>query len=537
MAPTAPHRARAHRLNSSRRTGARLLRSRRAVSDVVATILILAITVTLFASIFAFVGSFPKPPAQNVNEFQASLKYTSSTHSAISGVSIEHLAGPALPSSDKVYLETSTSSSDWQFTISGGIPVYWGLTTNATSSTWSFGQNFTTTLHTAIATPDNITIYITSTTQLLYSAVIPGLVLTSPPAITSAGTTPSTVTPSETFVIWASLTGTLTGATVKVNLAGLPGLSGNYSMTKGSGGLYSRTVSGGVSTSGTWYAVIYANNTLGQITSTSVPVVVSGTSSGSSGITVTVGMSPSPPTEPTISSSSTAYFWATITYSGTLTAKACVNFTVSNVLAGKEKPTTLTTTILGTGTSCPSITGPSSVTIYGQTTYGLSAATSGSVVTVTASAKVTEGAGSGTGSLAFTVGNVFGGMAYFTTSSTGLFADKTTTVSHRCVTNHNCPYLYYELWNNYTTALGGPSSLTFTGDIYAYSGANNYTAAISSTINQGSNVLVDPAGTTTTFPLPGGNTGSVYTIVVLVTVSSAGTTVGYIYAHFQVTLT
>jgi len=39
------------------------------VSDVVATILLLALTVTLFASIFAFVTSFPSPPAQNSNQF------------------------------------------------------------------------------------------------------------------------------------------------------------------------------------------------------------------------------------------------------------------------------------------------------------------------------------------------------------------------------------------------------------------------------------------------------------------------------------
>ena len=91
---------------SSRAGGIR--RRRRGVSDVIATILLLALTVTLFGAIFAFVTSFPSPPAQSNNQFQASLFYPSNgSASWIAGVRIVHLAGPATPGSALIYLHSA----------------------------------------------------------------------------------------------------------------------------------------------------------------------------------------------------------------------------------------------------------------------------------------------------------------------------------------------------------------------------------------------------------------------------------------------
>ena len=79
-----------------RRRRARTLRGRRAVSDVLGTILILALTVTLFSSIFFFVSTFPKPANQPASQFQGELFYsyaTKGTHSwtNVSSLTVTHL--------------------------------------------------------------------------------------------------------------------------------------------------------------------------------------------------------------------------------------------------------------------------------------------------------------------------------------------------------------------------------------------------------------------------------------------------------------
>src|SRR5690242_5637212 len=79
----------------------------RAVSDVIATILLLALTVTLFASIFFFVNTFPSPPPQENNQFTSSLTYSGASGNTISTVQITHLAGPPIPGADLVYITSS----------------------------------------------------------------------------------------------------------------------------------------------------------------------------------------------------------------------------------------------------------------------------------------------------------------------------------------------------------------------------------------------------------------------------------------------
>lgn len=551
MIAPAPHRARASLDRPRRRSAGRRRNSRRAVSDVVATILILALTVTLFASIFAFVGSFPQPPPQNVNQFQASLVLTSNK-TYISGITIEHLAGPSIPGSDHVFLESAHTPKNWQFKISGGIPVYWGLSGNTSGTTWSFGQVWSTTFPHIVMVPDNITLYISTPYQLLYSTVLPGITITTPPAILNSGVNPSPVTIGEKFTVWASLGGTLSGLTATVNLAGIPGLSGNQTLTLAASGLYTYATTAGPTTAGTWYAVIYVSNSLGQLASTSVPVVVPSTGGSSpSQLTVSVGMSPQPPSVPL--QTGTAYFWATITYTGSSTAKTCVNFTVVNHFAGHVKQASdyANSTLAGNGagaTTCDPITGPTTLTIYSSSTYSLTGLVSGSIVTVTAH-ETSTALGTASGSTVFDLSNVLGSEAYFTTTSTGggggsSPTGKVTTFSHSCVTSNNCPYLYYQLYDNFTTGLGGPgTAFTFAGAIYANSTTGGFTKSytISTTLTAGAsgvNVITDPAGTTTRFPLPGGSTGTIYNIVMYLKVTNTGgAVVGYLYTHFSITLT
>jgi len=522
-------------------------RSRRGVSDVVATILILALTVTLFASIFAFVGSFPAPPPQNVNQFQASLVYTTN-QSYISGLKIDHLAGPSVSGTNHVYLESSTHEPNWQFSVSGGIPIYWGLSPNSSSTSWNFGQYWSTTFTKLIKVPDNITIYVLTPNQLLYSVVLPGLVIDTPPAILSSGISPSTLSLDEGFEVYASLGGTLTGLSAKVNLGAIPGLTGNKTLTLQTSGLYTYSSTSGPTESGTWYALIYVTNIDGQVASTTVPVVVSSSSGGGGGsgstLSVSVGMTPAPSNSPAQTGSS--YFWATVSYTGSNTAKTCINFTAVNHFSGREKASSdyQNTSYAGNGagaTTCETITGPTTLTIYSATEFNLAGLVSGSAVTVTAS-ETSNSLGTASGTLFFDVSSVaIGGYGYFTTSSSGATSGNETSFSHSCATagagrTSNCPYLYYDLWDHWTA---GPSSLTFTGGIYVNSttGGYTYSKTFSTSITSGSASLVDPAGTTTRWPIPGGASGTIYNIILVAEVLSGTTVIGYLYDHVTITLT
>ncbi|MGP8077560.1 MAG: type IV pilin N-terminal domain-containing protein [Thermoplasmata archaeon] len=520
-------------------------RSRRGVSDVVATILILGLTVTLFASIFAFVGSFPSPTPQNVNEFQASIIRTAN-NSYISGLTIEHLAGPAVPGSDHVYLETAVNKPNWQFSISGGIPVYWGLTGNSSTSSWSFGQYWTTTFTKLIHIPDNITVYVVTPNQLLYSVVLPGLVITTPPAILAYGITPSSVGIGQTFQFWASLGGTLTGGTVKINIASIPGLSGNQTMTLGGNGLWTYTVaSGATTTSGTYYGFLYATNSLGGIASTSIAVKISTTVvTPPTQLTVTVGMSPQPPTLP--QETPAAYFWATVTYTGSKTASLYVNFTISQLAGGRSTVKNVLNTIPGTGSTPVSMTGPSSMTVFSQVASNFNTWLLNSSVVISAPT-VLVGVGSATGSTAFSTQNLVRGFVQVTSSGTGALGSKVATFSHSCVVSGggaNCPYVFVTVYDNFTTALGGPATVTFSGIMWANTSSGTVhdyelpgTGIASTSVTQGASTLVNLNGASTRW---GGMAAGTYILHLWLTIksSAAGTPIiGYIYDTYHVTIT
>jgi hypothetical protein len=271
----------------------RAWRSRRAVSDVVATILLLALTVTLFASIFAFVTSFPPPPSQNSNQFQATLSIgpnaSSPGDSEVTSVNILHLAGPAVLAGAVVYLKSAVNPKGPEFTlpyslVAGGIPA---------GKTWSLGQswvlssNFTGGNHPAL--PDNITVYIVQSTSLLFSVVLPGQVISPPPSFLAVGTTPSVPVVGGAFLISATVSGTISSVTV--TLSGLPGSfsSTPITMNNPTSGLYTWSVPAGQTTaSGNYYVFLTATNTVLKTTTTAVPVdITSYTTLISSALTVT----------------------------------------------------------------------------------------------------------------------------------------------------------------------------------------------------------------------------------------------------------
>jgi hypothetical protein len=259
------------------------VRSRRAVSDVVATILLLALTVVLFSAIFAFVTSFPSPPAQNSNQFQAQIIQGANasnlgTTQAVA-ISILHLAGPPVPASALIYLKSSVYPLGPEFTspytvADGGV----------TGSSWNLGQTWYLTSFAGTCAggcnpilPDNITVYILSGSALLFSAIIPGSVANTPPTFLSVGITPSVVAVGEGFTVSATISGVTSTNTVKLTDNGVPGLNniGTAMTYSSSTGTWTLAVSAGLTTtSGSYYAFITASNTAGATGTAAVPITV-----------------------------------------------------------------------------------------------------------------------------------------------------------------------------------------------------------------------------------------------------------------------
>ncbi len=511
---------------------------RRGVSDVVATILILGITVTLFASLFAFVDAFPPPPPQAVNEFQAFLTDTANG-SYIQSVSIRLTAGPLIAPSASVYLKSASNPTLPQFR--SAIPVAWGINN---TSVWSVGQTW---VRTFVAPnlprlPDNITIYVVSTSELLYSVTIPGPSSNLPPSITETGITPSTPAVGAAFEIYAGFTGNITGGTPTVSLTSIPGLSGTPAMAKDNGLYVYNVTAGSTTTAGSYYAFVSITNTAGQTATAEINVIItsSGGGTSSSKPSVIVGMSPQPPTYP--QQSPTAYFWAAVTYPGSLAGvPVSVNFTIVQHVSGLLKPNSAPAwhNVTIPGQTGLTISGPSTLTVYSQTADNFNAWWLNTSVTITANATLGMSIGSVTGTIAFSTQAV-GGMVYFTTSGTGATGSSiTNSFSHSC-TSSTCPFLYIEVFDN---ATAGPTPLSFSGTVTTNSttGGHTHTYTIAATaLTSAAPVFVNvvTAGSTTArWTSPGGSTGTVYTLSMWLTITYSGTTIGYAYDTFTATLT
>ncbi|HTW55248.1 MAG TPA: type IV pilin N-terminal domain-containing protein [Thermoplasmata archaeon] len=500
----------------------------RGVSDVIATILLLALTVTLFASIFAFVGAFPQPTPQAQNEFQSSL-VIAANGTYLTGITITHLAGPVLPTSDHILLASSRVQSAWQFNVGGsGIPVGWGL--GNTSTGWALGQVWSTSFTKLVKVPDNITVYVVTATQLLYSATLPAITQNIPPAVQEVGTSPSSLTVGEAFQVWATLSGNTTSVSVTVNLNGIPGLSGVKAMVNDSY-VWVYNVTAATTKAGTYYAFITVTAASGQTVSQSVPIVVaaSGGGGGSSSLSVSVGVSPQPLSVP----SYTLYPYAVITYTGSASSvPVYVNFTIVQSVGGKKALVIEKTT--DNGPTGNTISGPNSTTIYALNSMS-SWYLNGSVV-IYANASL-PGVGKAYGTLAIPAYNLVQGIVYFTTSGTAPAPQGALSTSHSCTTS-TCPFLFLTVWDNFTAATyGGPADIWVSGTVYTNSTTGGYTLTktIASTeVAVGSSVNVNAitAGSTTArWASPGGNKGTVYYAYLWLTVSltSGGAAIGYIY--------
>jgi FlaG/FlaF family flagellin (archaellin) len=252
----------------------------RGVSDVIGTILLLGITVTLFGAVFFFVNAFPKPPAQANSQFSASLTYGGTGGNQVTAVSITHLAGPTLYAAQtQIYLASQAHPT--AFTGKNPYTIGSGL---ASATAWGVGQVWTvslTALVPALTTPDNVTISIVSSGQLLFRNVLPGSNPNIPPQFVNQGTTPASPGVGQSLTIYAQIVDDdLNTHSVYVNVTQIPGASAvcpkSCQMTyNAASGTYQYVVAAGVSTTaGTFFVFINATDIAKQPNSVVIPVSI-----------------------------------------------------------------------------------------------------------------------------------------------------------------------------------------------------------------------------------------------------------------------
>jgi hypothetical protein len=507
------------------------------VSDVVATILLLGLTVTLFGAIFAFVTRFPAPTPQDVNQFSATVLTNSS---GITTLKILQLSGPTVPTYDHVFLQASRTVTNWQFSQPNGVPVGWGI--NNASTGWVTGQYWSTSFKPAIKLPTNITIYVLSTSSLLFSGVVPGYPANQPPVLTSAYTLPSPVAVKQAFTVYAVVSGNGTGLAVNISLSEIPGLAslGTPSMTyNATVGAWTYAVpSGDTTTNGTYLAFIQGTGPAGTVAG-SVTVTITGTSSGGGGggsttLSATVMPAVQPPYSPATSSAPSIFLAAVINYTGTSTnVPVYVNFTVSQLEGGQSAKAYLNATLPGqTGER---ISGPEVLTIYSQTPYA--GWLLNSTATLTAMINL-QGVGKLSPTDTFLTANLVTGGVYITTSSAGAKSGSETTMSHSCSTSTSCPYLFINVSNAFSSTSVSVSGKVWSNATGSCGGCTSTSYTVSpTTVNAGQSLGINPLGSGTRYK-PGGSIarGEQFTLAVGLTVTISGTTVGYIYATWVITL-
>jgi flagellin-like protein len=474
-------------------------RSRRGVSEVVATIILLALTVVLFSAIFAFVTTFPSPPAQSNNQFQASLTYgTASGKVVVTALSILHLAGPAVGSGALVYIKSAANPGGAEF-----LNPYTMAQGHISGTNWNLGQTWMYSFPAGSqpATPDNFTIYVVSSDSVLFSVILPGQSFAYPPAFVATGVSPALPSVGETFNLTATLSGSVAAGSVYANLGGIWGFNGSAAtlMTYASStGQYYLVSSGlGATTApGTFYAFLTATGTNGQTAIASVAVTV--TSQGGStagGLSIVPVLSATPATQ---FASETVV--GSVTYTGmTSNAATSVEFYV-NVSGGAN-------VWKSSGPAGATISGPATVGLASVSAWSVPGTTSLTTYTVTAVTTV-AGVGTAVGSIQVTPVPFIGTNVTFT-SWTATFTSSCTTTSG----SGTCPTPAVKLWNNGTigvtwTALVWLNATSGTADNQKFTwtggslAAGTFTGTVTST-GGGTHHYWKPADSATLYQVQG----------------------------------
>ncbi|MGC8581815.1 MAG: type IV pilin [Thermoplasmata archaeon] len=179
-------------------------RGKSGVSDIVANILILSITVTLFSTLFYWVGTLPTPTQSVSTNFVADVIPTVNNQ-YIKEITITDLGGsPLYNSGTIIYISyQKTPQYNQEYTLSQGLSYL-----TSYNNVWLPGMVWEINLvNKNIPYTNQVTINIVDTSKntLVWSNTIPTLIVSLPPVIKAEGTLPGRVVVSSQFQVWAQV--------------------------------------------------------------------------------------------------------------------------------------------------------------------------------------------------------------------------------------------------------------------------------------------------------------------------------------------
>ncbi|HTT15175.1 MAG TPA: hypothetical protein VMG81_05295, partial [Thermoplasmata archaeon] len=248
------------------------------------------------------------------------------------------------------------------------------------TSTWNLGQTWSFSFPTPLPRLQNITVYVVSPTQLLYSAILPGQAFYTPPVVLQTWVSPANPSVGNAFTVYAIFGGTTTSLAPTIYLGAIPGLPATAQAMSAAGPVneWSYLVASGLTTTnGTYPVVISGTNSQGLTGTGSLSISVLASSS-SAPLTVAVSAVTAPP-QMGAPDTLTAY----VSYTGTRTNQPLtVTFWVN------ETAPIATNVYTGAGPSGLTISGVSVVTVYSQTKWTVPSTIGPTTFLITASASV-----------------------------------------------------------------------------------------------------------------------------------------------------
>lgn len=328
------NRARSFRSTSRDRT--------RGLSDVIGTILLLGLTVTLFASVFLFVNTFPTPSPQPTGQFSGSLGYAyiGGVGTVIATVSIGHIAGPTLfnTADTQIYITASQDPTAFTgpFTVADGLG---GANSWPIGATWSLNVTGRT-----LTLPENLTISILTNSVLVYRDVLPGSYPTVAPEFTNSGIVPASPFVGNSFEVYVQISDQNLPET-----AGNHNVTANYSLIPGPGfasdpplvlvwdsvtGSWQGTIRPGSTESGSYFVYVTAKDSNGLRNTIAIPVDIVLNPSGVGPVSVAVSLG-----GPSAIEGASSSIFATVSDNGAAGGLATVQFSVAGSGAGSASAT------------------------------------------------------------------------------------------------------------------------------------------------------------------------------------------------------
>ncbi|MGB9636560.1 MAG: CARDB domain-containing protein, partial [Thermoplasmata archaeon] len=245
----------------------RLRHSSRGVSEVIATLLILAITVTLFSSIFAWIQMMPPPTVKRYTELSAKLDVVFDGSYYSFYVNITHVGGDTLyASSTSIIIAPEKFTQRYQLKLSDG-----GIADN-----WEAGEVWSWHTPSIFDSTSSVVVQIIDTVKnlLVWSSVLYPKETNTPPAILERGVLPDPVSVGGQFKVWAIVKDEdLNFNSVYVNLTSI-GITTPVKMDQTFGWRFETQNITCNAQSGKYLAIINATDNLGHVSNATLYINV-----------------------------------------------------------------------------------------------------------------------------------------------------------------------------------------------------------------------------------------------------------------------